>query len=207
MNRADFLIIGCSPRKGGNSDFAALEAARTAMNMGFNPELLYLRDFLILPCTGCRKCASSPDYKCVLAEKDQCGFLLNRIDQARAVCFCSPIFFYHLPAQFKGLIDRGQSFYERWIKTGSREKIGKALCILVAGRKKGESLFKGSLLTLKYFLEPLNRELSDLCLRGVDQYKDLERDYTSRSRIYDFIGNELGSEKNDAQASYPDQGN
>jgi multimeric flavodoxin WrbA len=191
MNRTDVLIIGCSPRNGGNTDFAAQEVAGTVANLGFSPELLFLRDFNILPCTGCRKCALSPGYGCVLDEKDQCRFLLNKIDQAEVVCFCSPIFFYHLPAHFKGLIDRGQCFYERWIKTGSQKKNGMALCVLLAGRKKGESLFKGSLLTLKYFLDPFNHKMSHLCLRGVDEKNDLEQDLEARSGIYDFISNEI----------------
>ncbi len=195
MNRTEVLILGCSPRKGGNSDFAANEVARSARNMGFNPEVLYLRDFHILPCIACRECASSPDFRCVLEEKDQCGVILNRIDRAEILCFCSPIFFYHLPARFKALIDRGQSFYERWLKTGSRGKAGRALCVLVAGRKKGEALFKGSLLTLKYFLEPFNHEIFDLCLRGVDEKGDLENDLTARSGIADFISRELDKAK------------
>ncbi len=193
MNLNEVLIIGCSPREGGNSDFAADEVARSARNMGFNPELLYLRDYQILPCMGCRKCSSSPDFGCILHEKDECGFLLKKIDQARTVCFCSPIYFYHLPAHFKGLIDRGQSFYERWVKTGSQKKSGKALCILLAGRLKGEELFRGSLLTLKYFLEPFNHKVTDLCLRGKDEKNDLKNDLSACSDISGFVRLELES--------------
>lgn len=193
MKQNEVLIIGCSPRKGGNTDHAALEVVRTARDMGLNPRLLYLRDYHILPCTGCHKCASDPDFKCILRQKDQCEHLLKMIDQARTACFCSPIYFYHLPAHLKGLIDRSQSFYERWIKMGPKEQSGKALCLLVAGRKQGESLFRGSLLTLKYFLDPFSLEIADLCLLGIDQKGDLEKDSNACSRIYDFVSHELGS--------------
>lgn len=194
MNRNDVLILGCSPRKNGNSDHAAQEAARAAMVLGHKPELLYLRDYHVLPCVGCHECAHSPEFKCVLDEKDQCGFILDKIDQAETVCFCSPVFFYHLPAGFKALIDRGQSVYERWIKNGSRGKSGKALVIMVAGRKKGEALFKGSLLTLKYFLEPFGRNLSNFCLRGVDEKNDLKNDPEAGRAISDFVSAELADE-------------
>lgn len=195
MKKTDMLILGCSPRKDGNSDHAAREAARAAVMLGHNPELLYLRDYHVLPCIGCHKCALSPEFKCVLDEKDQCRFILDKIDQAGVVCFCSPVFFYHLPAGFKALIDRGQSVYERWIQKGFRGEAGKALVIMVAGRKKGEALFKGSLLTLKYFLEPFNRNLSDLCLRGVDEKDDLGNDVTACREISDFVSKELDDEK------------
>lgn len=172
---------------------AASEVAGAASDMGFNPEVLYLRDYHILPCLGCHKCASSPGFTCVLREKDQCQFLLNMIDQARTVCLSSPIYFYHLPAHFKALIDRGQSFYERWMKTGPKEQSGKTLCLLVAGRKKGDALFKGSLLTLKYFLDPFSLDIADLCLLGIDEKGDLEKDLPARSRISEFVRHELGS--------------
>jgi multimeric flavodoxin WrbA len=191
MNQTDILIIACSPRKGGNSDFAAGEVAGAAAGLGLEPELLYLRDFHVTPCLGCGKCATSPDFECVLDGKDQCRYLLDKIQYSGLVCFCSPIFFYHLPAHFKGLIDRGQSLYERWLKTGAHGKKSRALCVLVAGRKIGQSLFTGSLLTLKYFFEPLNRELSHLCLRGIDGKGDLALDRDARSKIHDYVTDEV----------------
>ena len=191
MNPSDILIIACSPRKDGNSDFAAREVAGAAAGLGLDPELLYLRDFHVIPCLGCGKCALSPDFDCVLDQKDQCRYLLDKIKHSDLVCFCSPIFFYHLPACLKGLIDRGQSFYERWLKTGSHGKKGRALSVLVAGRKTGRSLFTGSLLTLKYFFDPFNRELSHLCLRGIDGKGDLALDTEARSRIRDYVAAEV----------------
>lgn len=194
MRKADVLILGCSPREDGNSDHAARQAAREAVNLGHKPELLYLRDYHVLPCTGCHKCALSPEFKCVLDNKDQCRFILDKIDQAGVVCFCSPVFFYHLPAGFKALIDRGQSVYERWIQNGSQGKSRKALVIMVAGRKKGEALFKGSLLTMKYFLEPFGRSPADLCLRGVDAKDDLKNDVEACRAISDFVSMQLTHE-------------
>lgn len=191
MNLADVLIIGCSPRDGGNSDIAVHETARSAVSIGLSVEKLFLRDFRIIPCKGCRICAQSPDFRCVLSDLDQGRLILEKIDLARVVCFCSPIFFYHLPAQFKALIDRSQSYYERWIATGNQKADRKALCILVAGRKKGDALFRGSLLTLKYFLDPFNRKISELSLRGKDGRNDLKKDTAARLQVSDFILREL----------------
>ncbi|MFN2343685.1 MAG: flavodoxin family protein, partial [Desulfonatronovibrio sp.] len=121
MNKNDFLIVGCSPRKGGNSDYAAHKIMDLTMHKGFDPELLFLRDYKISPCLGCHQCAESKDFSCILDDQDQCRKLLDKIDNAKMVCFCSPIYFYHIPAGFKALIDRGQSFYERWMQKGIKE--------------------------------------------------------------------------------------
>ena len=49
-----------------------------------------------------------------------------------------------------------------------------ALVSLVAGRPKGKQLFTGSLLTLRYFLSPLNATISETRLfRGLERAKDL----------------------------------
>lgn len=190
MKKNDFLIVGCSPRKDGNSDYAAHRIMDLSMDKGLDPELLFLRDYKITPCLGCHQCADSNNFSCVLDKDDQCRKLLDRIDQAKMVCFCSPIYFYHIPAGFKALIDRGQSFYERWMQKGSAGSSRKAICVLMAGRKKGQNLFKGSLLTLKYFLEPFNFDLSDLCLKGVDLKNDLRENFELQAVLNDFFDKE-----------------
>ena len=49
--------------------------------------------------------------------------------------------------------------------------------LLHAARTRGEELFRGALLTLKYFFKALNREISELCLlRGLDTKDDILRD-------------------------------
>ncbi|RQD57675.1 MAG: flavodoxin family protein [Desulfonatronovibrio sp. MSAO_Bac4] len=186
MKKNNFLILGCSPRKGGNSDYAAHRVMDLTLNKGLDPELLFLRDYKVMPCLGCHQCADAKNFSCVLDKHDQCRELLEIIDQAEMACFCSPIYFYHVPAGFKALIDRGQSFYERWMQKGITKKHKKALCVLVAGRKKGENLFKGSLLTMKYFLEPFDYDLSDLCLKGVDLKNDLKENLELQAVLSDF---------------------
>lgn len=191
MKKNSFLIVGCSPRKDGNSDYAAHKIMGLSIDKGFAPELLFLRDYNVMPCLGCHQCSESKDFSCILDKQDQCRVILDRIDQAEMVCFCSPIYFYHLPAGFKALIDRGQSFYERWMNKGITENHKKALCVLVAGRKKGKNLFKGSLLTLKYFLEPFNFELSDVCLKGVDLKNDLRENLELQAVLKDFFDKKM----------------
>ena len=90
----------------------------------------------------------------------------------------SPIYFYFLPAHFKALIDRTQRF---WALQGGEDRIpmplSRAKPVLVAmtaGRKRGNLLFSGSLLSLKYFLAPLDATIRETrLLRGLESLKDL----------------------------------
>lgn len=169
MKPDELLILGCSPRKGGNSDAAAAVVQEYAGKAGIRTGLIFLREHQIIPCQGCNKCAEEPDFSCILDPVDSCRMILDRIDRADMVCFCSPIYFYHLPAGFKGLIDRAQSFYFRSLRRGRSSGNRTALCVLAAGRKKGDFLFQGSLLTLKYFLDPFGFKPVEFCARGMDQ--------------------------------------
>ncbi len=182
------MVVGCSPRKDGNSDKAAREVDGTLKELGFDPELVFLRDKKILPCMGCRSCENTKKNRCILAEKDDVQELLHKMQEVQGIYFCSPIYYYHVPAGFKALIDRGQSFYEAWMQGEQAPQAGKkAFCILIAGRKKGELLFQGSLITMKYFLQPLGYSLDDLCLRGLDSKQDLATDAGSLEQIRTFV--------------------
>jgi len=177
------VVFACSPRGGGNSDLAAALFAEGVASAGGRARIAHLRDYAVTPCLGCRKCAVSPGNSCVLAAKDDCERLFDLINRAPLAVFCSPIYFYHLPAGFKALIDRAQRFYEL---RGARQTLGPARdepaprparIVLVAGRPKGEKLFAGSLLTLSYFLKCFRlTPASPLTLRGLDAPGDLASD-------------------------------
>ncbi|GFK95917.1 hypothetical protein NNJEOMEG_03790 [Fundidesulfovibrio magnetotacticus] len=174
------LILACSPRAGGNTDQAARLLARGLADAGADPEILALRDLDLLPCLGCQACARSPGHRCVLERRDRTEEAFARILAAPLVLAASPIYFYHLPGRFKGFIDRAQRFYalrEAHDPALAALPPGRALACLVAGRTRGERLFEGALLTLKYFFLPLGKTLGEpLCLKGLDGPGDLEAD-------------------------------
>lgn len=146
------VIFACSPRASGNSDTAARLIAKGIAQAGGQSQLVTLRQYRVSPCLGCRRCEYDPNRQCFQARDDQSGPLFQTLLSAPLVFFVSPIYFYHLPAGFKGFIDRGQSFYLRMLDKDPelmalRER--KAHVCLVAGRTQGEQLFAGSLLTLR----------------------------------------------------------
>jgi multimeric flavodoxin WrbA len=135
----------------------------------------------VRPCRGCGVCAIGPGHGCPLAG-DAAEFLFDAIGEASVLAFASPVYFYHLPALFKALIDRAQRHYELRL---ARQAAGEAApaervaeVLLVAGRREGQQLFTGSLLTLRYFLWSFYaRPVENPCLlRGFDAPDDLASD-------------------------------
>lgn len=175
------VIFLCSPRAGGNSDTAALAFAHGAGESGTaEPEIIRLREHRVWPCTGCGVCATGKG--CALDTKpdDSARALLARLADAPWVCFASPIYFYHLPAHFKALIDRSQAWWERR-EAGDPQVMSlpmrPAYTLLVGARAKGGQLFAGSLLTFKYFLYPFNLSVTEpMTIYGKDGPQDMAGD-------------------------------
>lgn len=175
------VIFLCGPRAGGNSDTAGLAFADGVTRAGRVPRVIALRELAVAPCRGCGACAGA-GHRCPLdREGDAAASVFAAMDAAPFVAFAAPIYFYHLPALFKALIDRAQRRYEIRAATGATPAAGgagqatrPAYPLLVAGRPQGERLFEGALLTLKYFLWPFGFALARPWLqRGLDAPGDL----------------------------------
>lgn len=180
------LILACSPRKGGNSDAAALALAGGLERAGAEPRLVHLRERTVLPCLGCQACGKSRGHACALMGRDDAEELFSLIIRAPMLFITAPIYFYHLPAAFKGFIDRAQRYYEaRNAGDPGIEALPErsAHVCLISGRPRGERLFEGSLLSLRYFLWPFRvRLVEPLCLPGFDGPADLARDGEAMGR-------------------------
>ncbi|WP_462323433.1 flavodoxin family protein [Desulfoplanes sp.] len=179
------VIFACSPRPGGNSDTLARVFAAGIEEAGGAGRTVYLRDRTILPCEGCSAC--DPSGRCIFAERDDAESLFADLLTAPFVMFAAPIYFYHLPALFKGFIDRSQSYYVR-SKNGEPSMTTlparRAYIALCAGRPRGERLFEGSLLTLKYFLDVFRFSAHDpVLLRSMDGPEDFGGDRDAVSRV------------------------
>ena len=168
------LVLQCSPHVANLFTKGMAEA-------GIEARTVALRDYAYSPCTGCGGC-SRPPHKCILANRplpgqndacaqmDQAEEIFQMINEAQLVMISSPIYFYFLPAHFKALIDRTQRF---WMLQGGEDRVP-LLVAMTAGRRRGNLLFSGSLLSLKYFLAPLGAAVRETrLLRGLESIKDL----------------------------------
>lgn len=186
-------VLACSPRSSGNTDLMVHNFVQGVRASGGSVEVSYLRDYTILPCVACHFCAEDPEGKCLLAERDDAEKLFRQMEEAPLVCIASPIFFYHLPAQLKALIDRSQRFWaqrRRLLKenpawAAPTPKPG--LVNLAAARTRGDKLFEGSMLTLQYFLDLFDIRIADGCrLMGYDQPDELAADGVACMRLYEL---------------------
>ncbi len=191
--KSTICVLACSPRSSGNTDLMVHNFVQGVRASGGQVEVCWLRDYTVLPCAACHYCAENPEASCVLAERDDAETLFRRLEEAPLVCIAAPIFFYHLPAQLKALIDRSQRFWvrrRRLIKADPKweppaPKPG--LVSLVAARTRGDKLFEGSMLTLQYFLDLFDVRIMDGCrLMGYDQPDELARDGVACMRLYEL---------------------
>ena len=105
--------------------------------------------------------------------KDDFQKVYDQLLACQGLMLASPIFFYTVSAYTKVLMDRCQSLWVKkyWLEKqpfGQRDFKRKGLFISV-GATKGKKLFDGTLLTVRYFFDPLDMELwRSLLYRGLD---------------------------------------
>ncbi|MBW1914932.1 MAG: flavodoxin family protein [Deltaproteobacteria bacterium] len=150
------LGIYGSPRKGGNSDQLLDKALAGAAASGSEVSRIYVRDLDISGCIECGGCDETG--QCVIKDAMQPVYPL--LEESDIIFLSIPIFFYNLPAQTKALVDRTQSIWVKRTKMKSKDKQakyegGKGYLIAV-GATRGQNLFEGTELTVKYFYDALD---------------------------------------------------
>jgi multimeric flavodoxin WrbA len=163
-----------SPRRGGNTEILLEEALRGAEREGAKVERLYLSDFTITPCKECHGCDETGN--CIIL--DDMEKIYPKLLEADVVILASPIFFYGVTAWTKALIDRSQALWVRkyLLKDPSFGKEGRKRkgFFISLGATKGQKVFEGSILTVKYFFDVLNAEYAgELLFRGVEAKGDI----------------------------------
>ncbi len=163
-----------SPRRQGNTELLLEEALKGAAMEGAEVDRLYLSDFTITPCKECHGCDETGN--CVILDDMQ--KIYPKLLEADVVILASPIFFYGVTAWAKALIDRSQALWARkyLLKDPSLSKEGKKRkgFFISVGATKGQKVFEGSILTVKYFCDVLNAEyVGELLFRGVEAKGDI----------------------------------
>jgi len=162
------LGIFGSPRRGGNTDLLLEQTLKGAAAEGGQVDKIRLCDFRISPCSECLSCFK--DGVCVIPDDMQA--IYPRLLNADIVILASPIFFYGITGLAKVMVDRCQALWARKYRlhdpavgAGSKRR---GFFISVGGTK-GQRMFDGAILTVKYFFDAFHAEYSgDLLFRGVD---------------------------------------
>lgn len=178
-------ILG-SPRRGGNTDLLLDRALAGAKEAGAKIEKIVLCDYQISGCIECNDCYESGS--CTIG--DEMDLVYTAIETADRIILASPMFFMGVTAQTKAVIDRCQCYWA--LKYILKEKFprpdnapARYGTFIGVGGTKGQNLFDGTILTLKYFFDSIDtRPLEDLyvLVRSVDASGDvLEHEDALRS--------------------------
>lgn len=103
------LLVGGSPRKGGNSDHLLRVVAGGITEEGVPAEIIYLRNYQYSSCIGCEKCRKD---KICTGLHDGMNLLYKKIIQAKGLVLVSPVHNYNVTAWMKAFIDRLYCFYD-----------------------------------------------------------------------------------------------
>jgi multimeric flavodoxin WrbA len=121
----------------------------------------------ISPCLEIYACFK--DGNCAI--KDDMEAVYGKLLEADHVIFASPIFFYGITSQAKAIIDRCQALWARRhvLGMGKEDKRERRGVFISVGATRGEKLFEGAMLTVKYFFDAIGVKYSgDLLIRGID---------------------------------------
>jgi multimeric flavodoxin WrbA len=159
-------IMG-SPRRQSNTEILLDSALAAAEEMGAEVEKVVVSELKVSPCREIYACLK--DGHCAI--KDDMQWLYERLLEADRIIFASPIFFYGLTSQAKAIVDRCQALWVRRHVLGMTKednRIRRGVFISV-GATRGEKLFEGATLTVKYFFDAIGVEYAgNLLIRGVD---------------------------------------
>ena len=100
--------INASPRKGANTATLVETVLEGASDKGAETKLVNLNKLNMKPCIGCDACKENLGH-CV--QKDDLTPLMEEIATYNAVVLGTPIYWFHVSAQLKTLVDRLYCFY------------------------------------------------------------------------------------------------
>jgi multimeric flavodoxin WrbA len=125
-----------------------------------------------------------------------------RLLEADIIILASPIFFYGITAWAKALVDRSQALWARkyLVKNPPLGKGGKKRqgFFISVGATKGQKLFEGAILTVKYFFDALNvKYVGELVFRGIDAKGDILKHPEAIQQAFE-AGRKLVSEMRNA---------
>ena len=167
-----------SPRRHSSTEILLDRVLLGAEQMGAEVDKVVVSEIKVHPCMeiyACRK-----EGKCAI--KDDMEWLYVKLLEADHIVFSSPIFFYGLTSQAKAIVDRCQALWVRkytlGMETGDK-RVRRGVFVSV-GATRGEKLFDGAVLTVKYFFNAIGvKYAGDLLIRGIEHEAQIREHATA----------------------------
>jgi multimeric flavodoxin WrbA len=189
-------IMG-SPRRQSNTEILLDKALEGARKAGAEVEKVLVSKLKISPCLEIYACFK--DGNCAI--KDDMQLLYEKLLEADHIIFASPIFFYGITSQAKAVIDRCQALWMRRhvLGIGKEDKRERRGVFISVGATRGQKLFDGAVLTVKYFFDAIGvKYFGDLLVRGIDNKGQIEEHPETLEDAF-RLGQELVSVNGDAE--------
>lgn len=110
--------INASPRKGANTATLVETVLKGAARKGAETKLVNLGKLRMKGCLGCEACKEDLGH-CV--QKDDLTPLMEEMAACDAIVLGTPVYWFHVSAQFKTLVDRLYCFYGSEIDPETKE--------------------------------------------------------------------------------------
>ncbi|MGN0631208.1 MAG: flavodoxin family protein [Ruminococcus sp.] len=110
VENMNILLISGSPRKNGNTN-AIVQQVAEKLRSNHDVEICHITDYQINGCLGCNQCQSVLDEPgCV--QHDDVSLLLNKVMNADAVLYGTPLYGHSYSGQLKLLMDRHVALFK-----------------------------------------------------------------------------------------------
>jgi multimeric flavodoxin WrbA len=190
-NRNNVKVLGImgSPRRQSNTEILLDKALEGAREAGAEVEKVLVSKLRISPCLEIYACFK--DGNCSI--KDDMQTLYDKLLEADHIVFASPIFFYGITSQAKAVVDRCQALWARRhvLGMGKEDKRVRRGVFISVGATRGERLFEGAVLTVKYFFDAVGVKYSgDLLIRAIDNKAEIKEHPTALEDAF-RLGQEL----------------
>lgn len=129
------LIIKGSPRENGNSNKMADAFAKAAKEKGFEVEAF---DAAKATFNGCHACGACYKTGNACSFDDDFNIVAPKILEADGIVFAMPVYWYSIPSQIKGVIDKLYSFV-----IGGKNVAGKNCALISCCEEKDIAVFDG----------------------------------------------------------------
>ena len=150
------VVITGSPRKNGNS-FAMTEAfIREAESLGHTVQRF---DAALLQIGGCRACQTCFKTGKACSFDDDFNRIAPAVLEADAVVYTMPVYWYSIPAQIKGVIDRIFS-----LVIGGKEVAGKKCALITCCEEEDVTAMDGVRMPIERSAALLNWEMVGVVL-------------------------------------------
>jgi len=169
------LILGLagSPRRWSNSEVLLDEALAGAKEAGAETVKIVLPSLRVQPCIACGACEQTGE----CAVKDGMQEVYDRLEAAGGIILASPVYFYNVSGFAKAVIDRAQAnWVRRYILKDPTAPKGKKGAFIGVAATRGEKVFAGSRLTVKYFYDAVGAGYDrELLIRGLEARDDARK--------------------------------